>query len=269
MAYSNFTTNNKSEKFFALLYTIWVGFWFVFIFLVLFPLFYIFLQNEKWKPKAHYLNRLWGKILLKFIGMKLEIDHRFEPEKDKTYVFVSNHFSYWDIATMGLIIKNYYAFVGKSSVKNIPLLGYMFSKLHIQVDRSEKESRAKSISLAMAALKNKRSMVIFAEGGIITRNPPQMASPFKDGAFLMAIQNQVQIVPVTLLTNHQILWHDQLLLKKLPIKAVIHKPLDTKGLKTSNMDELKEETFDIIQNELNKYHNILQENKLEKHSRLI
>jgi 1-acyl-sn-glycerol-3-phosphate acyltransferase len=266
MAYSNFDHKNKTSKIVAFLYTIWVGFWFVLVFLLLFPFFFISLQKEEWKPKAHYLNRLWGKILMKLIGMKLEIDHQFVPEKDKTYVFVSNHFSYWDIATMGLIIENYYAFVGKSSVKKIPLLGYMFSKLHIQVDRSEKESRAKSMSRAMVAIKNNRSMVMFAEGGIITRNPPQMASPLKDGAFLMAIQNQVPIVPITLLTNHQILWDEELLISNLPIKAVVHKPLETKGLKTSNMDELKEQTFEIIQNELNKYHGVIV-NK-EKSSRI-
>jgi 1-acyl-sn-glycerol-3-phosphate acyltransferase len=97
---------------------------------------------------------------------------------------------------------------------------------------------------------------MFVEGGIITRKPPQLAQTFKDGAFLMAIQNQVPIVPITLLNNHQILWDEQLILSRLPIRAVVHEPISTIGLKTSNLAELKEKTWNIIQNELNKYHGI-------------
>lgn len=269
MTYTNFPNKNITSKILPFLYTIWVGFWFVLVFLLLFPLYWVALQKNETKPFAHQLNRIWGKILVVIIGMKVEVDYQFSPDKKGTYVFVSNHFSYWDIATMGLILDNYYAFVGKASVKKIPLIGYMFTKLHIQVDRSEKDSRAKSMARSMAALKEGRSMMIFAEGGIVTRNPPQMVKPFKDGAFLMAIQNQLPIVPVTLLTNHQILWDEELLIRPLAIKAVVHKPIPTKGLKTSNMDELKEQTWNLIQNELDQYHGIRKENNLEKTSKLI
>jgi 1-acyl-sn-glycerol-3-phosphate acyltransferase len=269
MVFTNFPNKTKLQKLPAMLYTAWVGFWFVLIFLCLFPLFYIFLQKEEWKRYAHELNRIWAKILFPIIGMEVEVRHDFTPDFKTAYVFVANHFSYWDIASMGAIVDNYYAFVGKSSVKKIPLLGYMFAKLHIQVDRSDKESRAKSMTRAMRAIEKGRSMMMFAEGGIVTRNPPQMATPLKDGAFLMAIQNQVPIVPVTLLNNHQIIWDEDLLMRRLPVKAVIHQPISTIGLKTSNMDELKEKTYQIIQNELNKYHGIVVENSLGKTTKLI
>ncbi|MES2797653.1 MAG: lysophospholipid acyltransferase family protein [Bacteroidota bacterium] len=268
MAYSNFSKVNSFEKFVGIVYTCWVGFWFVIIFVGLFPIYWVALQKEKWKPFAHQLNRIWGKILFLIIGMKVEVDYQFMPDKKGTYVFVSNHFSYWDIATLGVIIDNYYAFVGKSSVKKIPLLGYMFTKLHIQVDRSEKGSRAISMTRAMKALKKNRSMMMFAEGGIVTRNPPQMAKAFKEGAFLMAIQNQVPIVPITLLNNHQIIWDEDLIMKRLPVKAIVHKPISTIGMKTSNMDELKEKTWNTIQNELNRYHGIDLEVELEKNSKI-
>ncbi len=268
MSYSNFSNKSRFTKIVARFYTVWVVFWFVFIFICLFPLYYITLQKDTWKPYAHNLNRIWGKILMVFIAMKIRVEYQFIPDKKGTYVFVSNHFSYWDIATMGLIIDNYYAFVGKSSVKKIPLIGYMFSKLHIQVDRSEKESRAKSMSRAMKALEKGRSMMIFAEGGIVTRNPPHMVKPFKDGAFLMAIQNQIPIVPISLLTNHQILWDEQILIQNLPIRAVVHTPIPTLGLHTSNMDELKEQTWQIIQNELNKYYGLPGVSSPERQSKI-
>jgi 1-acyl-sn-glycerol-3-phosphate acyltransferase len=268
MAYSNFTSKNSFQKFTAYIYTFWCVIWFIVIFVSLFPLYYIFLQKEKWKPKAHYLNRIWAKTLFFFIGIRSEIQYNFVPDPKGTYVFVTNHFSYWDIAVLGTFIDNYFAFVGKSSVKKIPLIGYMFSKLHIQVDRSEKESRAKSMTRAMRALEKGRSMMMFAEGGILTRNPPQMIKPFKDGAFLMAIQHQVPIVPITLLNSYQIIWDEDLLMSRLPIRAIVHEPINTMGLKTSNMDELKEQTWNIIQNELDKFHGVSQMSSFEKISKI-
>jgi 1-acyl-sn-glycerol-3-phosphate acyltransferase len=269
MNYSNYKSKSGFAKILGYLYTGWTFFWFLLIFLVLFPFHWLFLQKEDWKPLSHKVNKIWAKILFVFIGMPVKVRYDFVPAKDKTYVFVVNHFSYWDIACLGTIIDNYYAFVGKSSVKKIPLIGYMFTKLHIQVDRSEKESRAKSMTRAMRALQSGRSMMMFAEGGILTRNPPQMASPFKDGAFLMAIQNQVPIVPITLLNNHQIIWDEELIISRLPVRAVVHKPIETKGLKTSNMDELKEKTWHIIQDELDKFHGIDTKIENEKVSKLI
>lgn len=256
MSYSNYNSRPVFIKFLGIFYTIWAFFWFILILIIHFPFHFIFLQKPEWKRYSHKLLRIWGQWLAFLIAMPVKVRYDFKPEKNGTYVFASNHFSYWDIASMGLIIDNYYAFVGKASVKKIPLLGYVFTKLHIQVDRSEKESRAKSMSRAMRALQKGRSMMMFVEGGIITRKPPKLAQPFKDGAFLMAIQNQVPIVPITLLNNHQILWDEQLILSRLPIRAVVHEPISTIGLKTSNMDELKEKTWNIIQNELNKYHGV-------------
>jgi 1-acyl-sn-glycerol-3-phosphate acyltransferase len=269
MKYSNFGSKSFLSKILGYLYTAWTFFWFLLIFLILFPFHWLFLQKEEWKPLSHKVNRIWGKILFVFIAMPVKVRYDFVPDKDKTYVFVVNHFSYWDIACLGVIIDNYFAFVGKSSVKKIPLLGYMFTKLHIQVDRSEKESRAKSMTRAMRALQNGRSMMMFAEGGILTRKPPQLSQPFKDGAFLMAIQNQVPIVPITLLNNHQIIWDEELIISRLPLNAVVHKPIETKGLKTSNMDELKEMTYRIIQSELNAYHGIVDNFEPEKTSKIV
>ena len=165
----------------TLLYTIWATFWFVFLFVLLFPLFWLFLQKPEWKPKAHYLNRLWGKLFFTMAGIPIKVQYDFEPDLKKTYVFCANHFSYVDIAAMGMIIKNYYAFVGKSSIKGVPLFGYMFSKLHIQVDRGDKNSRATSMTRSLKALQSGRSVMIFPEGGIWSKNIPKMHFPLKDG----------------------------------------------------------------------------------------
>jgi 1-acyl-sn-glycerol-3-phosphate acyltransferase len=233
-------------------YTLWATFWFVFLFLLLFPLFWLFLQKPEWKPKAHYLNRLWGKVFFPIIGIGFDIKYEFEPDVNKTYVFCANHFSYVDIAVMGVIIKNYFAFVGKSSIKGVPLFGYMFAKLHIQVDRSDKNSRVTSLTRSIKALQSGRSVMIFPEGGIWSKDFQKMSLPLKDGGFSMAIQQQIPIVPITLLNNHKVMQDGKFALYRQTIKAIVHKPIDTKGLTQDDVENLKSMFYGIVQEALDK-----------------
>ena len=156
------------------LYTIWCAVYFVVLYLVLFPIQFVFLQRNEWKPLAHKINYIWGTLFFFGIGIPVRVEHRFRPDPQQAYVFCANHFSYLDIAAMGVIVKNYYAFVGKSEVKHIPLLGYMFAKLHVQVDRDQPNSRAYSLAKSIRTLASGRSIMIFPEGGILATEPPQM-----------------------------------------------------------------------------------------------
>lgn len=242
------------RSFVLVLYTLYAAFWFVLIFLLLFPFFWLFLQREEWKPRAHYLNRLWGHVFFPLIGMPIEVQYEVEPDPKRAYVFCSNHFSYLDIAAMGLILKNYYAFVGKSALKKAPLFGYMFAKLHIQVDRSDAASRSKSLQRSIKALQSGRSVVIFPEGGIKSECPPRMHHPFKDGAFRMAIGQQVPVVPISLLTNHRLL-PDKKKIRLHPgrIRAIVHAPIETTGMTLADLETLREQTFSVIDHALHAY----------------
>jgi 1-acyl-sn-glycerol-3-phosphate acyltransferase len=245
-------------RIFIILYTIWAAFCFVLLFLCLFPFFWIFLQKESWKPQAHYLNRVWAKILFFLIGIPVKVQYEFEPDRNKAYVFCANHFSYLDIAVMGLIIRNYFAFVGKASLKNVPLFGYLFRKLHIMVDRSDPNSRAKSLSRSIKALQSGRSIMIFPEGGIKSTNIPQMHLPLKDGAFVMAIQQQVPLIPITFLNNYKIQHDDELLIYPQAIRAIIHKPIDTTGMTQMDVERLKNRFVEIVQGTLDRHNNAVQ-----------
>ncbi len=238
-------------KLLSWLYTGWCLFWFVLIFLLLYPIVFISLQKEEWKIAVHYCNRIWGRIFFFMAGMPVKITYESKLDAKKAYVFCANHFSYLDIALMGTIIKNYFAFLGKSSVKNVPLFGYMFAKAHIQVDRSDKGSRTKALARAIKALKAGRSIMIFPEGGIHSTSFPQMVQPFKDGAFSMAIENQVPIVPISLLDNYKVM--PEVLMSWHPIRVIFHTPIETKGKTKADIEALKKQVYDTIQPTLNKY----------------
>lgn len=233
------------------LYFGYATFMIVAIYLVLHPFIWICLQRASWKPMAHRLTQLWAWLYFPFIGQRLHIQWEEKLDPHGTFVFVANHFSYFDVAVGMGVVKHYFAYVGKSSVKKIPLLGYMFRKLHIQVDRSEKNSRSTSLRRAMQAVASGRSVFIMPEGGIVSDDIPQMKYPFKDGAFLVAIDQQVPIVPISFLNLHYLM--PEVFLYRGTPRILVHAPVVTQGLTRDDLPALKERVFHIIQDSLNQY----------------
>ena len=93
--------------------------------------------------------------------------------------------------------------------------------------------------------------MIFPEGGIFSTNFPEMIQPFKDGAFSMAIENKVPIVPISLLDNYKVM--PDVLFKWHKIRVIVHKPIDTTNLTKADIDTLKKQVYDVIQPTLNKF----------------
>jgi 1-acyl-sn-glycerol-3-phosphate acyltransferase len=222
---------------------------FAVLFLVLFPFFLIPIFFPNQFRLTGILNRVWARLLFIFIGVPFKVELRGKLDRKKKYIFSSNHFSYLDIPALGLVPHNT-IFVGKTGIENIPLFGYMYGKLHITVDRSKLKSRYTSLKRSLEAIDEGKSLVIFPEGGIITLKDPVMGR-FKDGAFRIAIEKQIAIVPVTIPFNWIILPPDQFLLRWHPLKVIVHEPIETKGLSVNDIDGLKQRLFSIIDEELN------------------
>lgn len=238
---------------FTYLFSFWCILWLIVIYLALFPFIFVCIKIKKLNRFGTKLTNIWADLYFIVVGMPVQIEHRFNPDANKNYVFVANHFSYLDVAVGMKVVRNYFSYMGKSSVKNIPLLGYMFAKLHIQVDRKDKDSRAKSMMWSMKALDSGRSLFIMPEGGIVSQDIPNMHQPFKDGAFLLAIGSQVPIVPITFLNLYEIM-PEKKVFWGLP-RVVVHEAIDTTHYRKENLDELKTKVYQVIQNELNAYKN--------------
>jgi 1-acyl-sn-glycerol-3-phosphate acyltransferase len=200
-----------------------------------------------WKKYGRRINKYWAKAYFSLIFIPIKIDIRGSFDKSKPHIFLANHFSYLDVAMMGFVPGDV-LFVGKASIRKAPLFGYYFKSLHIAVDRDRVKSRAETMRRAGEALDQGSGIVLFPEGGIYTKQPPQMV-PFKNGAFRLSIEKQIPIIPVTLSFNHLILPEDgKLLLYRRGAKMVLHE-----GLNPANFDseeKLKAACFAIIQNQL-------------------
>lgn len=139
-------------------------------------------------------------------------------------------------------------FVGKASIRKAPLFGYYFKSLHIAVDRERLKSRAETMRRAGEALELGSGIILFPEGGIYTKEAPQMI-PFKNGAFRIALDKQIPIIPVTLAYNHLILPDDgKFLLHWRKAKMHIHQAIIPEENDTE--ESLKTKCFQIIQKQL-------------------
>lgn len=238
-------------NFLKTLYTVYAFILFVLVFLLLFPLFLIPIAFPKLFKLVGITNRIWAWIYFPLIGMPWNVEYRQKLDPTKRYIFCPNHFSYLDIAIMGLNTHNT-IFVGKSQMEKIPLFGFMYRHLHITVDRDKLSSKYSTFTRSLAAIDAGKSLVIFPEGGIVTHRPPTMGR-FKDGPFRAAIEKQVQLVPVTIPYNWIILPDTKYLrLHWKPMKLIFHEPIDTTGYTLKDVDAFKEKVYHIIDTELKK-----------------
>ncbi|HMP99920.1 MAG TPA: lysophospholipid acyltransferase family protein [Cyclobacteriaceae bacterium] len=231
------------------LYTAYAFIVFVILFLIFF---FLFLIPIIWKNQFQLVgifNRCWAYLMFVLVFMPFKLEYKSKLHKGRQYIFTPNHFSYLDIPIMGLNPINT-IFVGKSGMQKIPLFGFMYSRLHITVDRSNLKSKYTTLLRSMQAIDEGKSLVIFPEGGVLTKNPPHMA-PFKDGAFRLAIEKQIPIVPVSIPFNWIILPdQDELLLKWGKLKLIFHEPVSTEGMSMKDLDFLKTKVYRIIQQEI-------------------
>ena len=233
------------------IYSIWAIILFVISFFLLFPFYYVFLQNEKWHRSAHNLTKLWARILFKcaFISIETIFESPLDPKK--TYIYTPNHFSYFDIPSLAYCAPGFYKFIGKHSLGEIPIFGYMFRNLYITVKRESKMDSYKALQRGLETLDKGIGLVIFPEGGI-KKTVPEL-SVFKDGPFRMAIDREIEIVPVTIPFNWIFLPDEEWVIRPRKLKIIFHKPISTNGMtEKTDLAYLKNKTRDIIDQRLKK-----------------
>ena len=223
------------------------------VFFLLLPLFLIGIHLKPFNRSVLLLNHIWTRLFFFFSCMRIKIEWESPIDTTKQYVFCSNHASLIDIPTFGFIPIPF-VFVGKMSISKVPFFGYVYKKLHITVDRKSIKSKGDAFKKSIHAIKEKKSLAIFPEGGIINSNTNPRLNPFKDGAFRTAIETQVPIVPVTMPFNWKVFPDDgSFYLRNIPNKIIFHTPIETTGMTLKDVDALRNKTFSIIENEIKKY----------------
>ena len=236
---------------FWLLYRIWFYVLLALPILVMFPFLIISILKETWYPYFFRMARIWSKIILFGMGFRIKITKDAIPEPHKSYMFVANHTSMTDIMLMLVVIKNPFVFVGKAELAKIPVFGFFYKRTSILVDRNSTKSRQAVFLRAQKRLKQGLNICIFPEGGVPEESI--LLDEFKDGAFRLAINHKIPIVPLTFPDNKKRFSYTFFSGSPGQMRAHIHSFIKTDALDIKDTKALNEKTKMIIYNKLINY----------------
>jgi len=231
-----------------LLYKIYFVIIFLLTTLLLYPFFYFLLKKEKWFPIAFRWKRFWARLMGILHLIPTSVKGKEHLKLDGPFLLVANHCSYLDIIKMYRITPAYFSFMGKAELLKWPLFKIFFTKkMDIAVHRGNSKAALAAVHAAAEKIDKGQSVAIFPEGTIPSDVPNMMR--FKNGAFKIAIEKQVPIIPVTFMDNWKRLSDPENLFDIAGpglCRIIIHPPIHTAGLKEEDLVTLRDNTRDII-----------------------
>ena len=234
---------------FLLLWRIWFYILLVVTIILMVPALLVLTSNDRYYPTFWKMVRVWSFILVYGMGFRVKKDIEQELDINQSYMFCPNNASLMDAFLLITLSKNPIVFVGKIELVKIPIFGFFYKRVVIMVDRSSHKSRKRVYDLAKKKLKGGTSIGIFPEG--LVPDYDVVLAPFKDGAFSLAMEFEIPIVPQTYYDCKRFFSWNFLRGGPGTFRIKQHKFIETKGLSTkAHMETLKEKTFEIIHNEL-------------------
>ncbi|MEM1258335.1 MAG: lysophospholipid acyltransferase family protein [Bacteroidota bacterium] len=155
------------------------------------------LSDNTYKAFYWLARNIWAKTILFGMGCFPKIKWQQNMQSGKSYMLVANHTSMLDIMLMLYVSKNPFVFVGKQELAKIPVFGFFYKRVCILVDRSSPKSRSAVYRSVRERLDRGLSICIFPEAGVPEEDI--ILDTFKDGAFRMAINHNIPIVPIVFL----------------------------------------------------------------------
>jgi 1-acyl-sn-glycerol-3-phosphate acyltransferase len=150
-----------------------------------------------------WVGRTWSKSGLFFFGTRVKVSGAEHIKAGQNYVYAANHSSYMDILILLGYIPDNLRLTLRSSLTRIPIWGWaLLAGPFITIDRSNSKKAKRSIQVAIQRIRNGASVLFFPEG---TRTPNGEMQPFKRGAFHLAKESGVPILPVAVIGSYKIL----------------------------------------------------------------
>ena len=243
----------KIYNVFFLLWRAWLWISVMFGLIIFSPIALIVIHSYKTYWIFHLFCKYWCRFVLIINGFWYHLNMDSSIDKNKAYIICPNHTSKFDIILLFATFPSTFVFVGKKNVSNIKFFDWFYDKTMITFKRGDVLSSFHAYRKADRLLKSNISIVIFPEGRV--PNTKIRLDEFKLGAFKLAISNQVPIIPLTFVDNKRKYPENNLKLSLGIFRVLIHKPINTIGMTSSNCRELKCSTFNIINQTLINYEN--------------
>lgn len=161
-------------------------------------------------------------------------------------VFCPNHMSYLDIVVCGAYLPGFNFFMGKMELTKVPLFNIWFKTLDIPVKRESIRNAHNAFINASEQMDQLGANLIIYPEGRIPDDTPNLKFPFKPGAFRIAVEKQIPIVPVTLLDNLKRFDSNNLMGSPGRARMLVHTPIETRGLSMDDIPMLQQKVYDVL-----------------------
>lgn len=191
---------------------------------------------------------VWSRLNGYLTPIRVRVTGRGNIDPTQSYVIVANHQSQYDIFVLYGWLGIDFKWVMKQELRKVPGIGIGCEKVgHIFIDRSNHEKAVASLRAAKEKIVNGTSVIFFPEG---TRSRDGSLGVFKKGAFKMALDLRLPILPITIVGTRDILPTDTVDLFPGCARMIIHKPIDIAGYTDDNLDELVDRARGVIESGL-------------------
>ena len=197
---------------------------------------------------GYYPGKIWSQLICLFLLIPVKIEGREKLHDKTSYIFVPNHQGSFDIFLIYGFIGRNFKWMMKKSLRKLPFVGKACESAgFIFVDKSSPRKVFETIKHAEKVLQDGTSLMVFPEGA---RTFTGHMADFKKGAFLLADQLQLPVVPLTIDGSFDILPRTGKTLSWHPMKLTIHPAIYPIGKGEANLQKLMTESYQAIEKDL-------------------
>ena len=191
---------------------------------------------------AHKCARAWARLILATSGVRVRLSGLEHLTPGRSYVFAANHQSIYDIPIVFASVPFQLRIVAKASLGRIPFMGWhLYRAGHLLVDR---RNPGPDVVQKMARLVGESSsLIVFPEG---TRSVDGTVGRFKKGSFLVAIDAQLPVVPVSIGGSCHVMRKGQLMVRPAEVALIIHQPIPTVDVSRTDVVEFVNRVRSVV-----------------------
>jgi len=189
--------------------------------------------------------RGWSRLIMRLSGVRVVYEGAEVIDPTRPQIVIANHTSWYDVLALTAFIPGRTVFVAKKELLSVPLFGRAAAACgHIFIDRQDRSAAIDSLAKAKQRLEDDRPTVImFPEG---TRSRDGTLKSFKKGAFVLAIQAGVDIVPAAISGSRHIMRKGSWKVNPGVVKVRFGTPIEVAGLAVDDRNGLTNRAWDAL-----------------------
>lgn len=194
---------------------------------------------------SYFPARWWGRVVCRILFVRVKLVGLEKLDPTRSCIIVANHQSIFDIFAIYGWLPLVFKWIMKAELRRIPLVGQACAAAgHIFIDRTHPIAAKRSLDIAERQLINGVSVVIFPEG---TRTRTGQMGKFKKGAFRLAADLSLPIVPVTIRGSFERLHRGSFNVNPGTIEMIFHDPIDVNPYLPENLTGLMQKAYEVIE----------------------